>query len=55
MIKKKMLFIAPTFFGYYKEIKKEIERLNFEVDYVADIPSNNNFQKAIGRINKNLI
>lgn len=55
MIKKKMLFIAPTFFGYYKEIRKELEEQNIEVDYFADIPSNSNLQKAIGRINKNFI
>lgn len=52
---KKLLLIAPVFFGYYKEIIKEAELLGYEVDYVCDAPSNSNVSKAVGRINKNLI
>lgn len=55
MDKKKVLFIAPTFFGYYKEIIKELEASNYEVDYFCDSPSNTSFSKALGRINKNFI
>lgn len=52
---KKMLFIAPSFFGYYKEIIKELEKESFEVDYLCDAPSNSNISKALGRIDKRLI
>lgn len=52
---KKLLLIAPLFFGYYQEIMKEAENIGFEVDYICDAPSNSNISKAIGRINKGLI
>ncbi|MDY5063389.1 MAG: hypothetical protein SPE82_01560 [Succinivibrio sp.] len=52
---KKLLLIAPLFFDYYKEIIKEAELLDFQVDYICDAPSNSNISKAIGRINKNLL
>ena len=52
---KKILFIAPSFFGYYKEIIKELEMYNCEVDYFCDAPSNNNISKALSRVNKKLI
>lgn len=51
-MKEKILFIAPIFFGYYKEIIKELEIQNYQVDYFCDAPSNSNISKAIGRINK---
>ena len=54
MKKKKVLFIAPFFFGYYKEIITELENKNFDVTYICDSPSNSNIFKAINRINKNL-
>lgn len=53
--KKNMLLIAPVFFGYYLEIIKEAELMNFDVDFFCDAPSNSNFSKAIGRINKEFI
>lgn len=53
--KKSILFIAPTFFGYYKEIIKELEGQDFEVNYVCDFPSKSNFVKALGRLNRNFI
>ena len=53
--KKKILFIAPSFFGYYKEIIKELEMYNCEVDYFCDAPSNTNISKALSRVNKKLI
>ncbi len=49
------LLIAPMFFGYYKEIQREIMNYGFEVDYLPDAPSNTNISKALGRINKRLI
>ena len=50
---KKVLLIAPTFFGYYKEMIIELEKQGYSVDYVSDIPSNSNIYKAITRINRN--
>ena len=55
MASHKLLLIAPLFFNYYQEIIKEAELLGYDVDYICDAPSNSNFSKAIGRINKNLI
>lgn len=52
---KKVLLIAPVFFGYYKEIIAELEKMGYDVDYVCDAPSNSNISKALGRINKSFI
>lgn len=54
-IQGNILLIAPVFFDYYKEMIKELKKMNYEVDYICDAPSNSNISKAIGRINKNLI
>lgn len=54
-MKKKILFISPVFFGYYKEIIEELQKQDYEVDYFKDMPSNSNITKAIGRINRNFI
>lgn len=53
--KRRILLIAPVFFGYYREIILEIKNMGFEVEYICDAPSNSNISKAIGRINKGLI
>lgn len=52
---KRMLLIAPVFFGYYREILKEAEGIGMKVQYICDAPSNTNFSKALGRVNKNLV
>ena len=52
---KRLLLIAPMFFDYYKEIMNEAESLGMQVDYVCDAPSNSNWSKAIGRVNKKFI
>ncbi len=52
---KQLLLIAPLFFGYYKEIISEANKIGITVDYICDAPSNSNISKALGRINKNLI
>ena len=52
--KKRILLIAPVFFGYYKEMLKEIKRQGYDADYICDMPSNSNVLKAVGRINKKL-
>lgn len=51
-MKKKILFIAPTFFGYYKEIIKVLEK-NYEIDYIEDIPNSSNIYKAVSRVKRN--
>ena len=33
---KKILLIAPSFFGYEKVIKENIEKLNYDVDYISE-------------------
>lgn len=53
--KKRILLIAPLFFGYYKEIIQEAELMGYSVDYVCDAPSNSNLSKAVGRINKRFL
>ena len=52
---KRLLLIAPLFFGYYKEIMREAELAGYQVDYICDAPSNSSLSKALGRINKKLI
>lgn len=52
---KRLLLIAPVFFGYYKDMILEAEELGYHVDYLCDAPSNSNISKALGRINKKLI
>ena len=50
-----VLLIAPVFFDYYKEMIKELNLMGYTVDYICDAPSNSNFSKALGRINKQFI
>ena len=49
---KRLLLIAPVFFGYYKDMILEAEKLGYHVDYLCDAPSNSNISKALGRITK---
>ena len=51
----RILFIAPLFFNYYKEILNELKSMGHEVDYTCDAPSNSNLIKAISRINSSFI
>ena len=52
---KRLLLIAPMFFGYYREMIYEAENMGLEVDYICDAPSNSNISKAVCRINRKLI
>ncbi len=54
-MKKRLLLIAPVFFGYYKDIIQEASKMNYEVDYICDAPSNSNYFKAIERINRKIV
>lgn len=51
-MKKNILFIAPTFFGYYKEIINVLEE-KYEIDYIEDIPNSSNIYKAVSRVKRN--
>ena len=44
---KRLLLIAPVFFGYYKDIMEEARSLGFEVDYLCDAPSDSNVSKEV--------
>ena len=55
MENKKVLFIASSYFGYYKNIIEELEELGFQVDCFSDRPTQNNLFKAISRINPKFV
>ena len=46
---KKVLYVAPVFFGYENEIKGELERQGAEVTFLLDRPFNSVFLKALTR------
>lgn len=46
---KKVLFVAPQFFGYEQEIRGEIERRGAQVDFLLDRPFTSPFLKAVTR------
>jgi len=48
---KKILFIAPKFFGYEKEIIRKLTELGAEVDYFDERPENSFFMKTFIRLN----
>lgn len=52
---KRALFIAPTFFGYYKDIIGEFKKRDYQIFYFNDRPSEKLFTKAIIRINKTVL
>lgn len=52
---KRVLFIAPMFFGYEKLIKAELESKGAQVDYFNDRPDNSFWTKALIRIDRRLL
>ncbi|VXC80934.1 lipopolysaccharide biosynthesis protein [Pseudomonas sp. 9Ag] len=46
---KKVLLVAPQFFGYEEEIRSEIERRGARVDFLLDRPFTSPFLKAVTR------
>lgn len=53
---KKLLFISPTFFDYYKDLKKTIEEIyRCEVKWYADRPSESFLDKVLLRINRRFL
>lgn len=49
---KKVLYVAPRFFGYESEIKDELVRRGAEVDFLLDRPFDSPFLKAITRLRR---
>jgi hypothetical protein len=49
---KRVLFIAPLFFGYEKEIADEMRRQGAEVDSLPDRPFTSPLMKAVTRIHR---
>ena len=50
-----LLLIMPNFFDYPKQIKLELEKIGYNVDFFDDRPSTNSLVKSIIKINKNYI
>ena len=48
---KTVLFLAPKFFGYEIEIKKELENFGAKIIYFDERPKNDFFTKAFVRLN----
>jgi len=48
---KKVLLLAPSFFGYEIEIKSELEKMGAEVYHYDERPKNNFFTKVLIRLN----
>ncbi|MFR0716568.1 hypothetical protein ACLUS7_16070 [Enterobacterales bacterium BD_CKDN230030183-1A_HGKHYDSX7] len=55
LIDKRVLFIAPMFFGYEKLIKAELESKGAVVDYFNDRPDNDFWTKALIRLDRRLL
>lgn len=49
---KKVLYVAPVFFGYENEIKGELERQGAQVTFLLDRPFNSPFLKALTRVRR---
>lgn len=52
---KKVLYVAPRFFGYEKEIEDELISRGAEVDFVLDRPFDTPFMKAITKVRREWI
>jgi len=49
---KKILYVAPRFFGYETEIKDELVRRGADVDFLLDRPFDSPFLKAVTRLRR---
>lgn len=52
---KNILFIAPKFFGYEREINNKLIEMGAKVDYFDERPSNDFMTKSLIRINRRLL
>lgn len=55
LLNKRVLLIAPTFFGYEKSINKKLEERGAKVDYYDERPANTFWDKGLIRLNKNFL
>lgn len=55
LVGKRVLFIAPMFFGYERLIKAELEAKGAQVDYFNDRPDNGFWTKALIRVDRRLL
>ncbi|PWW38187.1 hypothetical protein [Chromohalobacter israelensis] len=55
LVGRRVLFIAPRFFGYERLIKAELEAKGAQVDYFNDRPGNGFFTKALIRLDRRLL
>jgi hypothetical protein len=55
LLGKKILFIGPQFFGYEKDIEKELRRQGAEVDFLPDRPFTSSVMKAVTRFRREWI
>jgi hypothetical protein len=55
MTGKRVLFIAPVFFGYERIIVETLEGMGATVDYFSDRPGTDFFTKALIRVNRRLL
>lgn len=52
---RRVLLIAPAFFGYEKAISLKLQEWGAQVDYYDERPTNNFWDKGLIRINKNIL
>ena len=52
---QRVLFISPRFFGYEKEIQRELEEAGNQVDWYDDRPSSTLLMKAVIRLRPQLV
>jgi hypothetical protein len=52
LVDKKVLYVAPRFFGYETEIKDELIRRGAEVDFLLDRPFDSPFLKAVTKLRR---
>jgi hypothetical protein len=52
---KSILFIAPVFFGYEKDIVAEIKKRGARVDFIPDRPFQSSFMKAFTRLRREFV
>lgn len=55
LVGKKILYIAPQFFGYENEIRDELIRRGAMVDFLLDRPFSSPFLKAITRVRRQFV
>ncbi len=49
---KRILYIAPRFFGYEQDIKQALVQLNSKVNFLLDRPLDSSFMKGLTQVNR---